>query len=476
LVTAADAVGLASDAAALLSAAETRRAHDDGAEVVKVSAEPIESDTMKGLLLVLDVGRSASEGLSSELPNNVVRSLVALKTDRAGSAVPIVVALVFALLLPLSVFLVFRLWPYVIEGDDMHRHGPPSAGACQPAPAASSGSPASSGPASANSDSARSPCDASRMRLGAIVLLIYVALLATSDVLANATAQRHGGTYPWDPLLVVLAVEVGKSMVSGVLFLAESAKVPRASMKLLGECALRLLPVAMAYGGNNYLVLHVLSQMHLDSFVVWRNSSIVFNAFFWRTYFGRPLTRYQLIGVAALLIGCCLSTITVDGTWVQFGWPVFLVLLSALVSSLGAIANEAVLKTPHIQSAIGVNRINMLLYSQASLLVCIAYMCVNGPLTSNSFKGFDFSACIIVAMSVVLGLVVSRVLFYTDAVAKVMAGGAREIVTISVAPLFTVSRCDWISITAALWVFFAVTIYFAPMKMASGIGGPKRES
>eukprot|EP00929_Paragymnodinium_shiwhaense_P065837 TRINITY_DN32989_c0_g1_i1.p1 TRINITY_DN32989_c0_g1~~TRINITY_DN32989_c0_g1_i1.p1 ORF type:complete len:452 (-),score=74.29 TRINITY_DN32989_c0_g1_i1:336-1691(-) len=324
-----------------------------------------------------------------------------------------------------------------------------------------------------------------RWATGALVL--YVVLLIANDMLSSRTAQRHHGKYPWEPAIVVLLVEACKLLASLPLWLYRLASasssdeegVTAASKvgdeagesKWSAACAafMRLVPVALLYSTNNCLVLFVLSYVQLHSFVVWRNTAIFFNALLWTYALGRQLGHHQWLAVGFMCIGCSLNSIRADGSWSSvLGYPALLLLLSALMSATAAAFNEAVLKTERF-ARLGADVINIMLYSQTSSFLAI-FLLGRAVHHERSMVGefprllgqLDGSAFAIIAMLTMLGLTVSRVLLHASAVAKTMAGGAREILEMSIAPLFVTSRLDWTSMPSAVWISLAMVTYFAP--------------
>lgn len=303
-------------------------------------------------------------------------------------------------------------------------------------------------------------------------LVVYVALLISSDTLASHTAQVHGGRYPWEPVAIVLMVELTKFIVSTGLRWRPSARAATASSvpwASLAEAFMRLSPVAALYAGNNCLVYFVLARVELGAYVVWRNTTVIFNALLWTFVLQRPLRGHQWAAVAFLFAGCCLNSLDTDGSLSDVvGFPVLLLLASALASALAGALNEAILKREAFRD-LGIDRLNCLLYSQTFLMLSV-WLTVRTawsghPLlaeASHIFSNLDRSAACLVAMQASVGIAVSRVLLHADVVAKTMAGGAREIVQASVAPLFVASRLDWISFPSVLWIATAMVTYFAP--------------
>jgi hypothetical protein len=227
--------------------------------------------------------------------------------------------------------------------------------------------------------------------------------------------------------------------------------------------------VAALYAGNNCLVLFVLAKVDLGSFVVWRNTTVVFQALIWTFILNRTLKVNQWAAVGFLFIGCCLNSFDTDGSTSDVvGLPALLLLTSALASATAAALNESVLKREALQE-LGIDGLNVLLYVQTLSLLC-AWLLLRAALAGRPvlaelprlLAGLDRSAAGLVIVQTLLGLTVARVLRYADAVAKTVAGGFREIVQVLVAPVFVTSRLDWISLASVFWIATAAAAFFVP--------------
>jgi hypothetical protein len=311
-------------------------------------------------------------------------------------------------------------------------------------------------------------------------LVTYVTLLVASDTLVAYTAQSHGGQYPWNPAFLVMIIEASKFAISLVIagvksyVLSPSADAsddfneePRWFLALVA--AGKLFPVAAIYAGNSCLVYVVLAEIQLDAYVVWRNTTILFNAILWTVVLHRSLSSHKWAGVAFLILGCCLNSLEMDGSLRDMiGFPIFIVLASAFLSAFAAVLNEGALKADRFKP-LGIDMLNCLLYSQTAFMLLTwqlgyaTYKGLSGTAELSRFAGeLDRSALAIIAMQVILGLSVSRVLYYANSVAKTMAGGAREIIQVAIAPLFVASRLNSITVLSVLWITTAMFSYAAP--------------
>merc|ERR1719379_566370 len=73
--------------------------------------------------------------------------------------------------------------------------------------------------------------------------------------------------------------------------------------------ALRMLPVALIYNANNFLVFAVLARVNLDAYAVWRNISIIFNALLWVWTMQRNLSLHRWVALGICLLACCLNSL-----------------------------------------------------------------------------------------------------------------------------------------------------------------------
>lgn len=303
------------------------------------------------------------------------------------------------------------------------------------------------------------------------VLAIYVVLLLVFDMLTSYTAQKHGGHYPWVPMVLVFIVEMSKTLVSLCLYVKEGQHPRLDTLRMVALC---LVPVSALYAGNNCFVYFLLSHVDLSSYVIWRNTTILFNAVLWTRVMGRSLRLEQWVAVLFLFAGCCMSSLKVDGSLSEIvGWEMAYFMFSAFMSSLAAVLNESVLKQEAFKD-LGVNCMNVVMYSLSCLFMAIVLLSqvlrADEPLLEigSLVSNLDASAAALITVQTLLGLTVSRVLVHATSVSKTMAGGAREIFTVALAPLFVKSRFDWISMSSALWIGSAIISYSSPPPDTAG--------
>lgn len=318
----------------------------------------------------------------------------------------------------------------------------------------------------------------------ATALLVYLALLVTFDLAVKYEAERGQGTFSTPPIVVVLLAESCKWLVTLALLTrtrlcrpltSESSEITATPLSWEGwlRVSVRLIPVSCAFTTNNLLVFFVLARVRMDAYAVWRNMSIMFTAFIWCFALHREMFVHQWVAVLACTLGACFNSMGADGTIVVDA-TILLVLFTALLSSVGAVFNEAAMKCEEGR-LLDVDQTNVLLYSQSITLLLCGLFCM------GLAEGFLAPASVyhtlttispafwrIIAVQVVLGLTVSRVLKYADSVSKAIAGSLREVVIILVAPYVIVyTRYDLIAVGSAFLVGLAGLIFFVPGPPAS---------
>lgn len=244
----------------------------------------------------------------------------------------------------------------------------------------------------------------------------YLVLYTVYDILCARSSKVSGGYYRFEPAVMVLAIELGKWVLSAVLLLLSGpGELP--PLGAVARNAKALSTVAFCFAVLNTLNLVCLSKVSLSSYSLWFQTSIIFNAIFWYFMFNKTCGTRKMVALALLTTGCCLNTIHPGGV-VHVDAYVPLVLLSALLSALGCVLNEYFVKR---EASIDLNVMNLILYFETSVVLCVLILGISwhrGAPLSHMFKGFEGDCWVIAGVSICLGLSVSRILKYSSAMAK----------------------------------------------------------
>jgi len=326
---------------------------------------------------------------------------------------------------------------------------------------------------------------------GALALGVYLILLVALDLMIKHEAESgRDGHHSFSPWLLTFLVECGKLVVSLLILWARrlyerlippAARSAASSAPLddesgrwaawslrLGPVLMRTVPQAALYGFNNCLVLYVLSIVRLDEYVIWRNTAILFNAIISVLILGRVIDGHRWFAVLACMVGSLFNSFDAHGR-ISADLGVFGVILTAFLSSTGSVCSEGLLKS-EAAAAFTIDELNIILY-----VLTISMLLVGGIMqpqadvpktlhaTQDALSSITRGGWAIVCMNVAVGLAVSRVLKYADAVAKTVVGSMRELVVVFLAPIFVIqTQFDVLSVGSACMVGLAGVIYTVP--------------
>lgn len=290
-----------------------------------------------------------------------------------------------------------------------------------------------------------------------------VLLLSTDGAFTSATRWLCDDWCSWEPLHVYGFAEILKALASAVRVWGQA--VP--DKRLCAELAVRQFVVAGMYAGNAYLVLHIIAKTDAKLYVAWRNLAAPFSLAIWSWWFGRRPSRLHCLAMTAIVVGILLQQVTPDGIWMPLLWDWFpysflCVALSAGLASVAALINEDTMKAAHLKSAFSIDSMNMLLYLETAVILGVLSSIRGLTQPSKFMNVLDWVPMGLAVMQAALGLVVSRVLFYADCVAKATVGGLRDVAVALVIPLVVRSRpYYWSSISSAVWMLSGIAVFFA---------------
>ncbi|CAJ1434246.1 unnamed protein product, partial [Effrenium voratum] len=227
-----------------------------------------------------------------------------------------------------------------------------------------------------------------RVRRKGGVSMFIETLCVLGAVLCLAKAWRRGGQAPhFDRILVVYvalnlalqmlvkreheerqkpadspseAADLTRALV--ITSLAEALKLlvsrAMADQRLCREALWMMTPGAIIYTLNNMLAMYCVSVRALNSAVLWADTNIVFGACFWMLAFRQWICQERCLGLAFVMAGCAF-----DGLGAGADWRISLSVLSALLSSLGAVVMERAVKSEALKDK-SIHSLNEHLYVQ----------------------------------------------------------------------------------------------------------------
>lgn len=335
-------------------------------------------------------------------------------------------------------------------------------------------------------------------------LTYYGLVLLINDMICSLISKRYHHKYPWDPLNVGLGAEIIKAVVS-LTAVAVVSKQQRPSAYLLETntrspheesneidpsldaqlesdpgnaatsqsdaedreriwwmAALQLLPAAACYCANYYMLVKVLATLHTGSYYIFRNAATLFTMVLCSCCLQRSVSWQQMMAVGALFVGCYFTRVWPDGS-VYF--PLFtgalMAMASALLCALGAVFNERVMKSQAFRYELGIDRLNLLLYIECIIGFVVLLVWQSHKQVPIGWPEITPDFIVLILTQAVLGLCVSRVLFYSDSVSKSFVGCFRELSNCFLVPIVVESfRWDWTVAIGGSWILFALLLYF----------------
>lgn len=302
-----------------------------------------------------------------------------------------------------------------------------------------------------------------------VALFAYLVLVICTDLATKREADRLHGKITLKPLVIVLCVESGKLLTSVCMELrGRSDQTPQASWHEIRNVGASLTPVAFTYAANNTLTFVLLATTFLDTYVTWRNMSIVFSSLMWMMTFQKMMPLNRVGAVFLVFIGCWCNSLHMD--WEPATWGI---LASTLLSVAGSVLNERALKAPE-HDRVGINVLNILMYAQtvlvtASTLAVIAFL--QGSLNHASVlelcRSMTAGTLLVIVCQVSLGIVISRVLKHADSVTKTMVGSLKEVMVVGIGYV-VVDRIhkDQAALGGSVIASVACLVYFAKERVS----------
>jgi len=275
--------------------------------------------------------------------------------------------------------------------------------------------------------------------LGATVSIDLIILAQKDHVTDGVVSSRDGG-YEFSPLCSVLCVELGKLTVSVTLFVLRMLFMSKGDQEVfaaglqkasLGDKCFLVVPAAL-FTMNNLLLFLAIGRNDVSVVSVFWATVIFWTTCAWvfvnRVYIGNARVLGIMIVFSGLVIDKVGSAHKIDANFL-------LVILYTFTNAIDSVSNEYTLKK---NACLDINAVNTVLYSLSAAFSTAALLVLDrGRLASTQafFAGFTSTTHVMVAIQVMAGLTVSRMLKHVDAVTGSMANCLRGPVLALVSPI-----------------------------------------
>ncbi|CAK0905626.1 unnamed protein product [Prorocentrum cordatum] len=224
------------------------------------------------------------------------------------------------------------------------------------------------------------------------------------------------------------------------------------------------------YTATNIIAYEAIQNIPLATFSVLRETRLFWNAALWVLLFQTSLSRTQWLGVSGIFVGCTVSQLPVMMTS-EFTPEVMWVLVLAFLTAAGGVMTEYAMKQ---RAAVDINLQGCVIYvtsccfTVSFLLVARSHLFLSA---ADFFHGFEPECMQIVALQVLQGLTVSRILKHVESVTKSIVSSLCSPLLTFIGSVVMKYHLRPHEIMASLVVFLSCMLYLKDGPL--GFGQPK---
>lgn len=316
-----------------------------------------------------------------------------------------------------------------------------------------------------------------------VCCLAFMLLSISIDISMKSAAKAGGhGQYNFDPAVAVLIVELFKLVFSVGLVAASELPRLRKGEKVelpgLEDCFWLAVPGAV-YTATNIIAYQAIENIPLATFSVLRETRLFWNAFLWVLIFQLSLTRTRWLGVSGIFFGCTISQVPAM-LKSEFSPEVAWVLVLAFLTATGGVMTEYAMKQ---RAAIDLNLQGCIMYAASSFFTLVFLVAARRHLFVGAavfFQGFEPECMQIIALQVLQGLTVSRILKHVESVTKSIISSLCSPLLTFIGSAVMKYQLRLHEVIAALVVLCSCCLYLkeGPLKSQSkdGVHQPRRLS
>jgi len=242
------------------------------------------------------------------------------------------------------------------------------------------------------------------------------------------------GTFDYSVPASTMLSELLKLGISSSLLLYQCIQTPLVLFHedWLIEFISFMLP-AVIYFVNNNCLFFILQEVDPTTFQLLSQMKTILTGLLFRLFLKRYLTTVQYLALLTLACGTAVSQLpntTVNAKVMTSVWGVLLSLVSSLLSALGGIYSEKLLKN---RPSASIHWQNIQLYLWGVVFNAVGFYWKDGggshKSSSSLLAGFGAQAWLVVICNALNGLAISAVLKYADNIARVYAHAIAMMVT-----------------------------------------------
>eukprot|EP00435_Cladocopium_sp_Y103_P051535 s1157_g16.t1 len=303
-----------------------------------------------------------------------------------------------------------------------------------------------------------------------------VCISTTVGILYKASQAASGG-FKYSTTGAICMAEFVKLAMSAGFHLfdkshGQSLQVKKAvsnAMEQLSFYAFRhIYFLAILYMINNQLSFYIYTMVDPGTVFLFKAASTMIVAAVQCTFAGKKFTWEQW--KAMMLQACGMITVQYDpckGAGVYSPFAYGCLCLSTAITAISAARNEFLVKNFQIT----LNVQNAVLYSGGVIFNLLAFLLLPNPNSKNAnigfFEGYDFLAIGVVCSNALIGIVITAVYKYADAVVKCIASDITAVLLIILSSFFFGLHSSLTMWCGVFTVTFAVHLYIDASSKAS---------
>ncbi|TPX64615.1 hypothetical protein SpCBS45565_g05740 [Spizellomyces sp. 'palustris'] len=207
-----------------------------------------------------------------------------------------------------------------------------------------------------------------------------------------------------------------------------------------------IVMLTLMYGTNNHLTFYLFRLADPGTIQLVKSGSTLVSAGILYLFLARTISSLQWMAIVLQVCGLIVTQYRDGGTVYPISLYAFL-LISTCITSVCSCINDHLLKQP-----VSIHAQNMVLYASGFLLNVTVYCWLAwrpGSTEPGFFEGYDeFNAVMVVFMNSIIGLVITAVYKYADAVIKCLAQ----------------------SVTTALLIVLSTVLLGVPITLLTAVG------
>ena len=269
----------------------------------------------------------------------------------------------------------------------------------------------------------------------ALLALAALVVVQTLVAVIYRLAQRDGG-YPFAPLSALAMAELGKLAISAALHARACRATDEAPTAFFGRPTFRahapkIAVLAVLYFVNNQLAFKLFLWADPTSINLIKSSAIAISALLWTVFFQRPIGPLHWATIAVQMCGMAIVQYDQCAQHTLLALPVYGALFVAVfITALCGVWNELQLKSLPLT----LHEQNMALYAVGFALNLGGYVVqrVADPAYPGFFQGYWGIGIVVILLNAVIGIVVTAVYKYADALVKTLASAITTIAVLFV--------------------------------------------